>query len=418
MPETAASLVNLMVALGAGLLIGAERERRKQEKGLPSLGGIRTFTLASLAGALAYGIGGVGLLAVVVLGVTALAGLSYLRLVGEEDPGLTTEIALVLVVLIGALAMRDAFAAAALSVAVAFLLLVRKGVHRFVGDVLTEEEVRAALILAAAAVVVLPLLPDRPMGPFGALNPHAIWRLVVLVLAIGAAGHVAVRALGPRFGMPMAGMASGFVSSAATIGVMGARAASAPALLGAAAAGAVLSTVATLIQLAVVLAATSVPALRATSPALIAGGAAAAVYGAVFTLRALRQPAQATEASGNPFSLTAALVFAATLSLVLLASAALREWFGAPGALVAAALAGFVDTHAAAISIAAMVASGKMSAAAAVAPILAGLTTNTITKIIVARTTGGRAFALRVVPGLLLVIAAVWAGAMAPPLAG
>ena len=418
MPDSAASLVSLMVALGAGLLIGAERERRKREKGLPSLGGIRTFTLASLAGALAYGIGGVPLLAVAVLAVTALAGLSYWRLVGQEDPGLTTEIALVLVVLIGALAMRDAFAAAALSVAVAFLLLVRKGVHRFVGDVLTEEEVRAALILAAAAVVVLPLLPDRPMGPFGALNPHSIWRLVVLVLAIGAAGHVAVRVLGPRFGMPIAGLASGFVSSAATIGAMGARAAAAPAVLGAAAAGAVLSTVATLIQLAAVLAITSLPVLRAVSPALVAGGVAAALYGAVFTLRALRQPVAASEATGNPFSLTAALIFAATLSVVLLASAALRAWFGQSGAVVAAALAGFVDTHAAAISIAALVASGKMSAAAAVAPILAGLTTNTITKVVLARTTGGRAFALRVVPGLILVIAAAWAGGLAAHLGG
>lgn len=418
MPETAASLVNLMVALGAGLLIGAERERRKQEKAVPSLGGIRTFTLASLAGALAYGVGGVGLLAVALAAVTLLAGLSYWRLVGEEDPGLTTEIALVLVVLIGALAMRDAFVAAALSVAVAFLLVARKGVHRFVGAVLTEEEVRAALILAGAAVVVLPLLPDRPMGPFGALNPHSIWRLVVLVLAIGAAGHVAVRALGPRFGMPIAGLASGFVSSAATIGAMGARAAAAPAMLDAAAAGAVLSTVATLIQLAVVLAVTSLPTLQACAPALIAGGAAAALYGAVFTLYALRRPTAAAEATGNPFSLTAALLFAGTLAVVLLASAALREWFGQSGALAAAALAGLVDTHAAAISIAAMAAAGKMTAAAAVAPVLAGLTTNTVTKVVVAWTTGGRAFALRVVPGLILVIVAAWAGGLASHLAG
>jgi uncharacterized membrane protein (DUF4010 family) len=418
MPQTAAWLVNLMVALGAGLLIGAERERRKQEKAVPSLGGIRTFTLASLAGALAYSLGGVGLLAVAVAAVTVLAGLSYWRLVGAEDPGLTTEIALVLVVLIGALAMRDAFVAAALSVAVAFLLVVRKGVHRFVGAVLTEEEVRAALILAAAAVVVLPLLPDRAMGPFGALNPHSVWRLVVLVLAIGAAGHVAVRALGPRFGMPVAGLAAGFVSSAATVAAMGARAAANPALLGAAAAGAVLSTVATIVQLSLLLAATSVPTLRASAPALVAAGGAAALYGAVFTLGVLRQPPEPTEAPRNPFSLTAALLFAATLSLVLVASAALREWFGDAGAMAGAALAGIVDAHAAAISIAAMVAAGKMSASAAVAPILAGLTTNTLTKLVLARTTGSRAFALRVIPGLILVVIAAWAGALAPRLAG
>ena len=35
------------------------------------------------------------------------------------------------------------------------------------------------------------------MGPYGALNPHSIWILVILVMAIGAAGHLAVRILGP-----------------------------------------------------------------------------------------------------------------------------------------------------------------------------------------------------------------------------
>jgi len=154
--------------------------------------------------------------------------------------GLTTEIALVLTVLVGGLAIQDAAAAAAVAVVVAMLLAARERLHHFVGRVLSEEEVQAALVLAAAAIVVLPLLPDRPLGPFAALNPRTIWRLVILVLAIGASGHVAVRALGPRFGLPIAGLASGFVSSSATIGAMGSRAAKSPEMIGAATAGAVL----------------------------------------------------------------------------------------------------------------------------------------------------------------------------------
>jgi uncharacterized membrane protein (DUF4010 family) len=402
--------MNLAVALVVGLLIGAERERRNLARPTRSAAGIRTFSLASLGGALALMVGGVPLLAIVAAAVSLLAALSYWRTRHDEDPGLTTELALVLTVLIGALAVETPLAAAAVGVSVAILLAARTQVHRFVSSVLTDSEVRAGLVLAAATVVVLPLLPDQQMGPFDALNPRSIWRLVVLVLAIGGVGHVAVRAFGVRFGLPIAGLASGFVSSSATIGAMGARAAKSPGILGAAAAGAVLSTVATIAQMAIVVAALSMPTLRALALPLAGAGFAAAAYGIVFTLRSLRQTGEGGGDSGEAFSLSVAFVFALTLSIVLIGSAALRAWFGETGACVAAGLAGFVDTHAAAISIAAMVASGKLSAPDAVIPILVGLSTNTVTKLVVASTTGGRAFAVRVIPGLVLVAAAAWLG--------
>lgn len=412
------SLLNLIVALGAGLLIGAERERRKIEKSGASPAGIRTFAVTSMVGALCMALGGPALVGVATIVLGGLAALSYWRMSSSGDhQGLTTEVVLVLTALIGALAMVEPVAAAAVSVAVALLLAARERVHHFVGQVLTEEEVRAALILGAAAVVILPLLPNKPMGPFDALNPYSVWRLVVLVLAIGAAGHVAVRVLGPRFGLPLAGLASGFVSSSATIGVMGARAKAQPEMRGAATAAAVLSSVATVVQMAVVVGALSPASLQALAPALLAAGVAAGAYGAVFTLRAFRHKAEVEEEAGNAFSLMAALIFAATLSAVLLAAAALREWFGEAGAIAAAAVAGFVDTHSAGISIASMAASGKMTPAETVVPILAGFTTNTVTKIIVAITAGGRDFALRVVPGLLIVAAAAWGGALLAPVA-
>src|SRR5262245_867228 len=116
--------------------------------------------------------------------------------------------------------------------------------------------------------------------------------------------------------------------------------------------------------------------------------------------------------TGRAISFGAAATFALTLSGILVASAALREWFGETGIVVAAALVGFVDTHSAAISVASLVASGKMSAADAVAPILAGLSTNTISKVILAGASGGRSFALCVIPGLIAVALAAWAGAL------
>jgi uncharacterized membrane protein (DUF4010 family) len=201
-----------------------------------------------------------------------------------------------------------------------------------------------------------------------------VWKLVILVMAISAVGHVAVRALGARFGLPIAGLASGFVSSTATIGAMGARAANAPETLGAATAGAVLSTLATILQMAAVLAATSLPALEAMTPSLIAAGVAAAVYGVAFTLIGLRHTAEGAADPGKAVSVWAALAFGAILATVMLASAALRAWFGDAGAIAAAGVAGLADAHAAAISVGALVASGAMAPDSAVLPILAGLT--------------------------------------------
>lgn len=402
------------MALGVGLLIGAERERRKQERPSPSAAGIRTFTVATLAGAIAMLVGGALLLAVVTAAAAGFTALGYWRGRGENDPGLTTEVALVLAVLVGGLAIPQPMLAAGVGVVVAILLAARTPLHHFVGSVLTQDEVRSGLLLAGATLVVLPLLPDQPMGPYQALNPRAIWLVVILLLAISAAGHVAVRALGVRFGLPLAGLAAGFVSSTAAIGAMAGRAAKAPELLAGAVAGAVLSTVATIVQLAVLLAAISPPTLHAMTGPLICAGLAAAAYGAVFTLQAFRQPPAEEHADpGEAFSLSSALVFAAMLSAILVASAALTAQFGGAGAAVGAAAGGLVDAHAAAISMASLVASGHMVPNAAVLPILLGLTSNTVTKMIFALSGGQRAFVWRVAPGLVLVAAAAWLGMLA-----
>ena len=414
MPDASgAPLLNLLVALGVGLLIGTGRERALDDPAGPADAGVRTFSIAALAGAVAVVCGGVVLLSVLAVAVTALAGLSYWLNRDRDGPGLTTEFAILLTVLTGALAMKAPSAAGAVAIVAALLLSSRKRLHHFVRTVLTEDEVRSALILGAALIVIMPLLPDQQMGPYDALNPKSVWRLVVLVLLIGAVGHLATRILGARFGLPISGLASGFVSSSATIGAMGARAAKDPKVMTSAVAGAVLSTVATVVQMAVVVGATSPAALQAMAAPLIGAGLAAGGYGAIFTVAALRTPPPPDEqTSDSAFSLTGALIFAATLSVVLLASAALRANFGETGAILAAGVAGFVDTHAPAISIASLAATGRMQPAEVVIPILAGFTTNTVTKIVVAATSGGRAFALRVAPGVVLVAVAAWAGAL------
>jgi uncharacterized membrane protein (DUF4010 family) len=404
-------VVGFLVALGVGLLIGIDRERHKGDGAARDPAGLRTFTLASLAGATAMATGDEILLAAVALGMVAFASLSYWR-ARDVDPGLTTETALVLTTLLGGLAIKQPEFAAGLGVVVAVLLAARSPLHRFVRSVLTDDELRDLLIFAAATLVVLPLLPDKPIGPYGALNLRTVWTIVVLVMAVSALGYVAVRVVGPRYGLPLAGLASGFVSSSATIGAMGTRAKHEPELMKPAVAGAVLSSVATVAQLGILIAATNMPTLQALWLPLSLSGAAAILYGGAFTLWALKQRNQKHEAQGNAFSLTTALTFAAILAVVLLVAAAAQDWFGEAGVVVAAAAAGFADTHSAAVSVASLVSDGRIKPPQTIIPVLAAFTTNTVTKMAFAVTAGGRTFAFYVIPGLLLMLAAAWAGVL------
>jgi uncharacterized membrane protein (DUF4010 family) len=401
-----AAMPNYLIALAIGLLIGLERERSKGSGPARGPAGLRSFAVAAIFGAMAMQLGGPAMVALAMAAMAVLAGMAYRRSAGT-DPGLTTEIVLVMTPLLGALAMVDRLTAAMIGVAVAALLAAKPVLHGFVRGTLTDAEVNDGLVLAVVAVIVWPLLPDRAMGPGGAINPHTLGLVAILVLAIGAAGQVAVRALGPRYGLPVSGLASGFVSSVATIGAMGARARAEPAILVGAVAGAILSSVATFIQMAVVLAAVSVPTLWAITPSLIGGGLVIAAFGGAFGWRAAI--GTTLPATGSALGLKAALLMVAGLAAILWLTATLQPLFGQAGVTAAAAMGGIVDTHAAAMSVAALVAAGNITAHAAVVPILSAMTANAAMKIGMAFTTGGRAYGVRVAAGVGLSMLTAWA---------
>ena len=403
---------NFAVALGVGLLIGLERERSKGEGPTRRPAGIRTFSLAALLGAIAAHLGGVQLLALAVAGVMVLTAISTAR-GHDDDPGLTTALGLIATPLLGGLAMSDTILASGLGVAVAVVFAAKAPLHSFVTRILTDIEVKDGLIFAVATLVIWPQLPDRYIGPLELLNPHNIWLLVILVMALGACGHVATRALGSRFGLPIAGLAGGFVSSTATIGSMGARAAKDLAAMSGAVAGAAFSTVATFVQVGMLLAAISQSTLVLMAPALTAGALVAAIYGLMFAFRGATVEEGATEQPGRAFSVGAALGLGATMAIMLLVAAALKNWLGESGVIVGAVVAGFVDAHSAAISVASLAASAKLTPQEAVIPILAAMTSNAVAKVIVAIGVGSRGFLLRIAPGLILSMAAAWAAALA-----
>jgi uncharacterized membrane protein (DUF4010 family) len=190
-------IIRLAAALAVGLLIGVERERSKGHGPRRAAAGVRTFTLIALAGAISLELGGAPAFFVVTAVVGAFAAVSYLRSF-RRDPGLTTEVAMIVTLLLGGLALNEPQVAAALAVVVTIILASRTKVHDWINNVLTDEEVRDGLMLAAAALVVLPLLPKQAVDPWGVVDLRKLWTLAVLMMAINGLGYIAVRTLGWR----------------------------------------------------------------------------------------------------------------------------------------------------------------------------------------------------------------------------
>ncbi|TLM80310.1 MAG: MgtC/SapB family protein, partial [Actinobacteria bacterium] len=353
------------VALGTGMLVGLERERSKAAQGGPA--GIRTFTLLSLAGAVGVTAAGGWGLAVAGVFVTTLAVLSFTRS-NVPDPGMTSEVAMLVTVLLGAFAMKWPGPAAGLGVVVTVLLSQQSRIHTFARANLTSEEMSDALILLAATLVVLPLLPDTPIGPAGVFNPRNVWVLAVLVMAIGTAGHVALRAFGARYGLPLAGFIAGFVSALATTQSMGARAKAKPRLLRECLAAGVLANASTLLGVAILIGITDPRVLDAMARPLGFALAAAAAYALVFAILGVRRGRDEREADGRAFDFRGAMVFVLSVAVTLIVAGALQEWLGGAGLAVGVGLSGFINSQSAAVSAAALSAAHKITPQAAVLP--------------------------------------------------
>ncbi len=405
--------MNLAVALGIGLLIGAERERKKAAAGerrkdgsSSTVAGVRTFTIASLLGAVSMAIDP-WLLMVAIICVTIFV--TAATFVSKDDnPSLTTEVSLLLTLILGGLAMSEAGLAASLAVAVGILLAAKEPIHWFVRGAVTKDEMNDFFILAAATMIVLPVVPNELVGPFDAINPRNLWLVVILVMLIGALSHISLRLLGSKAGLPAVGLISGFISSIATIGSMGERARNTPDLMGSAVAGATLSCLSTVLQLSLLLAAIHPPTLYAIAIPMIFGGVSILIYGLIVTLSSFHHNGIEMANPGRSFSVKTAIILAAVIALALLASAALKEWFGQAGLLFASGVAGLADAHAATISVASLALAGKLAATDAVLPILIAFSVNAGSKVIAAMVTGGRDFTRQVALGIVIQVSAIW----------
>jgi uncharacterized membrane protein (DUF4010 family) len=415
---SAEGVVGLAVALGCGLLVGLERERRKGSGPQREAAGIRTFAVVALTGALAQVLEVTGLVVAGALLVAALTALAYARS-RSRDPGLTTEIALFATYLIGVQAPGQPALAAACGVALAVLLAARDRLHRLATVLLSEQELHDGLLLAALVLIALPLLPAGPQPWAAGLDIHRLLVLLVLILGVQAAGHVALRAFGARGGLPLAGFLSGFVSSTATVATLGRRARAEPALLGPFAAAAGLSGTATWVLAGLICAASAPQATPALLP-MLAAGAVVPLAAAAWALRvpAATPPAQVLPPSARPLRPREALTVAALLAGVSAAVSLAQQGFGPAGLWSGAALAALGDAHAAVAALATLAGQDRLAAPDLALGVLVAIGVNTVMRVGVAQVAGGTAYALRVAVGLvpsLAVAGAVAAGSGALP---
>jgi uncharacterized membrane protein (DUF4010 family) len=415
-PALPLAIYDFAIALFIGALVGLEREKRKSDDGDAGLGGIRTFILIAMAGAVAAWLStqleapyifaaGLALVAALVLAghVVAVQG-------GHGGPGLTTEIAAVVVYLLGG-AVLFGFQALAvgLGIVTSATLAFKQPLHGAVKRI-GEEDIYAALKLLIATFIVLPLLPNRVVDPFGALNPSRLWLLVILISTLSLVGYVAVRILGQARGTAVTGLAGGMVSSTAVTLAFSRQSREQrmdPSVGDALAAGILLAWVMMFVRIGVEVAVVYPPILAELAVPFTLMGVLCLAAGVFYLRRGGRASERAAAESDvpltNPFRLTSAMRFAAFFALVLVVVKVVEQNFPGEGLYVVAAVAGLTDVDAITLSMANFARTGGEERVAVNAITIAAMT-NTLVKSVLVVVLGVSALRVRVARAAAVVI--------------
>ena len=386
----------LAVALGIGLIVGLERGwKTRDQHGGQRLAGLRTFAIAALGGGV---LGAASLpdrfvvLAAGTLVVGALIVAGYVISSPEQrDFGMTTELAMLTTFGLGAVAVLGAPVEAAAAAVVMTLLLGFKAEFHAAVEKLDRPELLATLQLAAIAAVLLPLLPNRDLGPWNAVNPRVIGMLVLLIAGLSYAGYFAVKMLGARLGLTLTALFGGLSSSTAVTVAYARRARTEPALRVVLGAGIALAAATMVPRLVVELSAVNRSLLSALAPtfaAVMLVPLAAVLYLAV-RRRGATSPGSLK--LDNPLQLRAALGFGALLIVLFIATEGLRRWLGDTGTYTVAAIAALLDVDAVTLAMAEDAARGTLEPTTAQRAIALAVLVNTGVKAVLAAALGGPA---------------------------
>jgi uncharacterized membrane protein (DUF4010 family) len=394
--EVSSVLVRLGIAVGIGLLVGLQRERAQS-----AIAGLRTFALTGMAGAvsalLAITFGGWVLAAAIgVVGAFVVMGNLINLRAGIQDPGLTTEVAVLLMFVLGAYLMVGRIEVGIVAGGALAVLLQFKGRGRRFVEWLGDRDVEAVMRFALITLVVLPVLPNQSYGPFDVLNPREIWLMVVLIVGIGLGGYLAYRVFGERGGSALSGLLGGSISSTATTVSYSHRGRDATRAPAAALVIMIASSV-VFVRVLVEVAVVAPGSLPTVAPPVVL---TLALFAGISVFAWWRHPdgAGPMPEQENPSELRPALVFGGLYGLILLAVAAGHEWLGAEGLYAIAAVSGLTDMDAITLSTAQLTRQGRVTADILWRVILVASLANLLFKLALIGFLGGRHLVRSILP--------------------
>jgi uncharacterized membrane protein (DUF4010 family) len=382
--------------------VGVERTHHQGSQSR-SLTGIRTFILFSEFGAVAAWLSrSMGSSALFVGGLfctTAVLVASHVtqHRTNEEGAGVTTEMAAAVVYVLGGLAVHGpALVAVALAIVTAALLAMKTSLHDAVSRV-RREELLATLRLLFASFIVLPLLPNRPVDPWSALNPFKLWLLVILISGLSMVGYVAMRVVGPSRGTMLAGLFGGLASSTAATVTFARQSRERPELSGTLATGVLLAWTVMFVRVLVLVGVLRWPLLSHLVGPMVAM-ALVGVALAFWTLRGHRASSEREPGElgvKNPFRLWPAIKFAALFAVVLVVSRVVQAHSPGQGLYWVSALAGSTDVDTVVLSVSELHGKGLVSDVLAVRGMVTAALANTLVKLILLRALGTAQIARR-----------------------
>ena len=408
-PLDAAQIEALLIATGIGLLIGLERER------VPSArAGLRTFALVGMFGALVTLLSQqIGSFAPFVAGLVIVAVMivaAYLRHPDPSDPGTTSVAAMVLCYCLGAATWLGHAQLAVMLAVATTVLLYFKAQLRGIASRLGSRDWISILQFGVLSLVILPILPNEEFGPYGALNPHQVWLMVVLIAGVGLAGYAALQIAGARYGAVFVGIFGGLASSTATTLLYARQARELPAMAPMAALVIVLANLVMVLRIGVISALVAPPVLAALAAVLLPA-LALGLLACFWHWRQLLERSQPVlPATSNPTELKTALGFGGLYALVLLCAAWLSDYAGNRGLYVLALVSGLTDVDAISLSSLRLFSLGRLELSPTVIAIVLAMLGNLGFKLGMAAVIGGRALALKAVVGMGAVALGLLAG--------
>lgn len=338
----------LLAAMAIGLLIGMQRGWAQRSFGAGRrVAGFRTFGLVGLIG----GIGGLVpdmVAAALVIGVAAVMTAGYIRSADQDHLSATTTLA-------GVLTFAASFCATRLSPSLGLaiggatfaILSARQSLHTLLKG-MDDQEIEGVSRFLLVALVILPLLPDRAMGPYEAWNPRDIWLVVVFVTGLSFAGYALSRRLGQDRSIVLVALTGAIVSSTAVTAEYARRLRDEPALRGPLAAGIAIASIVMFVRvqlLTLALIPRALPNLALTmAPATLIS-----VSFAILAFRRHRGDGAKVNIS-NPLGFGPALMLAAMVIVLSLVARWALHRFGEQGMAIVLTLTGISDVDAAVIT--------------------------------------------------------------------